>query len=486
MKIKNLLLGSLFLVLASSCSDEFLEKDFGSEISDQQLADLANSNPEAVLSLAEGIEGGNYFFLNDFTTATGHTNMHDEFGHMGYGLGLDLMSNDMVQTLSHWFSTYYNYNARRENNLRTDAIWQFYYKVVFNMNDGLKYVPSTVTADNLKFIRGRMLAMRAFAYFHLVRIYGNGELGIPVYTVEQALSARQPVEDVKALILADLTEAHTLLTGYTRTSKVSVDKKIVSGFLARYYLEYATNSTEYNLAAQYAIEARGGLMPMDATQLFDGFNKITNTEWMWGADINTATSTYYASFFSQIGNLNPGYAGLLNSHKAIDRRIYDNISSTDLRKDWFVLAGNPYGISPYSNVKFIDDTDFEGDYVFMRAAEMYLIEAEAYALAGNETAAKQALLNLVSTRDASYTGSVNSGSALLDEIRLHRKIELWGEGFAFYDMKRLSMPLNRTYSGSNHASFGYFDFPSNSEKFNFQIPLSEVNANTELGAQNPF
>ena len=131
MKNKKILLIALFSILLSACSDDFLSKDFRSDISDQQLTELANSNPEAALTIATGIEGGNQFFLNDFSTA-GHGNVHDEFGLMSHNLGLDLMSNDMVQTLSHWFVNYYNYTARNEASLRTDALWAFYYKVIYN------------------------------------------------------------------------------------------------------------------------------------------------------------------------------------------------------------------------------------------------------------------------------------------------------------------------------------------------------------------
>ncbi len=480
MKNNKIFILGLFSLALVSCSEEFLEKDFRSEFSDQTLANLANSNPEAVLTIVDGIEGGNQFFLNDFSTA-GHGNMHDEFGQMGYNLGFDLASNDMVQTLSHWFVNYYNYTARNENSLRTDAVWQFYYKIIYNMNEGIRMVPDGVTNPQLRHIKGRMMAMRAFAYFQLIRVYGHNELGVPLYTHDQALSARQPIEDIKEVILSDLEQALELLDGYSRPNKTMVDKNVVAGFLARYHLEYGN----YTQAASYAAQARASYAPMNASGLSDGFNKISNTEWMWGADINTATSTYYASFFSQIGNLNPGYAGLLQSYKSVDRRIFDNIAPTDLRKNWFVDAGNPYGLPKYANIKFIDDTDFEGDYVFMRAAEMYLIEAEAKAHY-DEAGAKQVLRDLIVTRNPSYTLSSNSGAALLEEIKLHRKIELWGEGFAFFDMKRWNTGLNRTYEGSNHATFGFFDYPAGSVKFTFQIPLSEVNANTELGEQNPF
>lgn len=482
MKSKKLLWIALFAIGLSSCSEDFLKSDFRSDVSNQQLAELASSNPEAVLILSSGIEGGNQILLNDFSTA-GHGNFHDEFGQMGYNLGFDLMSNDMVQVLSHWFVNYYNYSGRNESSLRTDAVWQFYYKIIYNMNEGLKLVPAEVAVPELVQIRGRLLAMRGYAYFQLVRIYGNGDgLGIPLVTEEEVLAARQPVEIVKAQILKDYEEAYGLLEGYVRPNKTVVDKNVVAGFLARYHLEYG----DYAQAATYAATAKAAYAPMSSAGLNDGFNKIDNSEWMWGADINTTTSTVYASFFSHMGNLNPGYAGLLQVYKSVDRRIYDAISSTDLRKNWFVDAGNPFGLPKYANVKFVDDTTWEGDYVFMRGAEMYLIEAEAKAMAGDEGGSKQVLQQLVVTRDPAYVLSVKSGTDYVNEIRTQRKLELWGEGFAFFDMKRWNTGLNRTYTGTNHTSFGLFDYPAGSVKFVFQIPISEVNTNFDLGAQNAF
>ncbi|MDR6966957.1 hypothetical protein J2X31_000957 [Flavobacterium arsenatis] len=475
----NALFAMVFILILSSCSDNFLESDSESLVSTGQLQDLASSSPEASLLLTSGLEGGNNLFLNDFNTA-GNGNIHDDFGHMAVNLGTDLMSNDMVQVASHWFVNYYNYTARTEPSIRTDMVWKFYYKVIYNMNEGLALVPQGTEIEELKQIRGRMLAMRGYAYFQLIRLYGNGELGIPVYTTDLTFPERRPTSEIKELIIDDLEEAYTLLGSYTRPNKVAIDKNVVAGFLARYYLEYGS----YAEAANYAVIARTGHPLM--TDVFDGFNKITNSEWIWGADINTVTSTVYASFFSQIGNLNPGYAGQLGIYKSVDRRIFDNISATDSRKGWFVDNGNPFGLPKYANIKFVDDTNFEGDYVFMRSAEMFLIEAEAKALSGDEAGARQALYNLVSTRDAGYNLSSNSGPALLNEIRFQRKLELWGEGFAFFDMKRWNMALERDYAGTNHVSFGLFNYPAASPKFVFQIPQSEINGNPLIGDQNPL
>lgn len=483
MKKFRVLIATISLLTVFSCSKDYLDKDLRNDVSSQQLEDLASSSPEAALLLAGGLEGGNYTYLNSFNTGD-NGGLHDDFGHMAVKLGMDEMSNDLVQTTFHWFGHYYNYTARIENSSRTDMIWSFYYKVINNMNQSLVFFTDDVTDQDLLYMKGRILAMRGLAYMYLIQLYANDDTGIPVYrglNPDDIDASRVSTETVKQYILEDLTDAYQLLQGYSRTTKVSIDQNVVAGFLARYYLTYGP----YDLAASYAEEARSGYQPMNTTQLFDGFSQISNPEWMWGADINASTSTIYASFFSHMGNLNPGYAGLLQSYKCVDRRIFDNIPSSDARSGWFVDSGNSFGLPKYANVKFIDYTTFEGDYVFMRAAEMYLIEAEAKAMSGDEIGARQALYDLVSTRDSSYTLSTNSGQDLLDEIRFQRKLELWGEGFAFFDMQRTNSALNRTYAGSNHADFGFLDYPADSQKFTFQIPLSELNANPEITEQNP-
>jgi hypothetical protein len=66
-------------------------------------------------------------------------------------------------------------------------------------------------------------------------------------------------------------------------------------------------------------------------------------------------------------------------------------------------------------------------------AEMYLIEAEAKAWMGDATAS-QALFTLISNRNPAYVKST-AGQTLVNEIYLHRRLELWGEGFRFYDLK---------------------------------------------------
>lgn len=79
---------------------------------------------------------------------------------------------------------------------------------------------------------------------------------------------------------------------------------------------------------------------------------------------------------------------------------------------------------------------------YMRAEEMLLTEAEAAYMNGDADTAQECLEELMAQRDETYSVEV-AGSALLDEIKLQRKIELWGEGFSWFDYKRWNEVIDR-------------------------------------------
>ena len=486
---KKILLSLLVVVSIYSCEKEFLDNDSKEYATAQQLADLASSSPEALLTINSGVESGQYSFLREFSTNFEDTgSRHDDYGQMSINLGLDLMSNDMVQVQDHWMGNYYAYRGRTQDFSTTRIIWNFYYSIVNNVNSIIAQIPEETTVQDLIYLKARARGLRAWSYFNLVRIYqytyqsNPSAAGIPIYDGEDInVPSRAPLEDVYALILDDIQLAYTNIEGYSRASKETINKKVIAGIYARILLE---TGTDYTTCATMAAEAKISGLLMSSTQwISEGFSDISNSEWIWGSDINGESSTIYASFFSHASSLNAGYAGLLGIHKTIDKRLFDAISDTDVRKTAFDEAEG------YLNYKFFDFTFFEGDYVYMRVAEMYLMEAEALARgAGTDAQAAKVLYDLVSTRDPNYTESTNTGQDLIDEILLQRRIELWGEGFAWYDMKRNGIALERDYTDSNHTAFGRDNYSTTASEFLFQIPIAEIENNLEINIvdQNPL
>ena len=196
-------------------------------MAESQILELASSSPEALLVISEGISQGTGAYLRQYNTAGYSSGWASDFGQKAIDLGLDLMSNDMVDHVnSWWFGTYYNYEGRLFTEGETYIIWNFYYKIIKNMNDVINFIPNDPSiADDLKYVKGRALALRGFAYFNLLRLYtpnaaADTDPGIPVYDGSYLLvNLERILGTVKANILADLDQAYTLIDGYARPTK---------------------------------------------------------------------------------------------------------------------------------------------------------------------------------------------------------------------------------------------------------------------------
>jgi len=480
--MKKTVIAFAFLLALTSCDKDFLDTVPESTINKDQLATSASAN--------QAIVSGIYSALRSYGLAIGSN--HEDYGHKSVLAAMDMMSNDMLMTKSSWYQSFYTYVGRQQTNSRSRLVWNTYYPQIKSTNIVLGGIPSTTTGQELKAIRGQALALRGYFYFMLARTYGPTYVGnetklcVPIYqelTLEG--KARSTVSEVYALIEADLKEAIELLSTYKRQNNDSVDKSVAEAFLADVYLEMG----KYPEAANMAHDARQNYTLLNEAEWMNGFYITKSNETMWGATLNSSISTFVANFFGHFDNTNPsGYAGGMGVYKNIDKNLYNSISDTDFRKKAFVPpSGNSIypSLPAYANIKFRDPTIDAGSYIYLRSSQLYYIEAEALARSGKEASAKEVLYEITITRDPSYVLSTNSGSALIQEIIVQKRIELWGEGYAWYDMKRLGVGLTRDYIGSNHPAFGKFNIPVGDNKFIFQIPQAEIDANP-LIVQNPL
>lgn len=137
-----------------------------------------------------------------------------------------------------------------------------------------------------------------------------------------------------------------------------------------------------------------------------------------------------------------------------------------------------------ANLKFMSKAPYGvGAYHYMRASEMCLAEAEAAYKNGDETTAKSCLEEINSKRIPGYS-CTTSGDALYEEIKLTRRIELWGEGQNFTDFKRWNMPIDRRKwiandptSGNWLAERSAYIPTSYMNGWAFQVPKSESDYN---------
>ena len=83
----------------------------------------------------------------------------------------------------------------------------------------------------------------------------------------------------------------------------------------------------------------------------------------------------------------------------------------------------------------------------MRVEEMLFIEAEAAERIKAGEGKKLLESFMQEHRDPAYTFPANADA--IDEILFQKRVELWGEGHTFFDIKRLNMSVTRGYEGTN-------------------------------------
>ena len=119
----------------------------------------------------------------------------------------------------------------------------------------------------------------------------------------------------------------------------------------------------------------------------------------------------------------------------------------------------------------------------MRVEEMYLIEAEAAGMQ-EESRGIQLLTTFAKTRDPQYVYGLHneaygnsSTSQFQNEVWWQRRVELWGEGFATFDIKRLNKGIIRSYANTNHLASYRWNTTTPPDWMNLCIVQTETNYN---------
>jgi hypothetical protein len=493
MKNKGLIIFAFFFSMISfSCEKTYLDTTPTASID-------AGSAYATTKNAAAAINGIYRSFIVRYLSSQGHS------GHPAMMIILDHMGEDLVigTTAASWHVGETRWTAHRSDvNTMAQFPYEMYYRIIGNANIGIANIDKAVgPAADRNTLKGEALALRAFGYFNLVQLYGkryearakpNTQLGVPLVlepTTEG--KARNTVEEVYAQINKDLADAALLLTS-ARLNKSHINLNVVRGLQAR----VALVQQDWANAAKFAADARSGYLPMNDTQYLDGFQDIANSEWMWGFDHLEDQTEYFGAYHSYI-SCNYNSTVIRTYPKVINNLLYKQIPATDVRSKMWVETPTtansivpPGGVRPkFLNQKFrlpgTPSTSAMGDVPYMRAAEMYLIEAEAKARLNDAAGASKVLFDLVKTRDAKYVQTTKTGDALIDEILTQRRIELWGEGHRFFDLKRTNAALNRNGTNAIASVALLFDVAPGDVRWEFLIPRREINANPAI-VQNPL
>ena len=249
---------------------------------------------------------------------------------------------------------------------------------------------------------------------------------------------------------------------------------------------------------------------------------------------NDADSSWGSTMCLELTN-GYGYASNYGAPMLIDRHLFETIPATDFRKKCFVdfaldektttdekgntipdkaaivealKAYSDYPESVYTSGYETDsyqdgvgglslkfrltggDAGHASQYVgylvsvpVMRVEEMYLIEAEAAGMQ-EESRGITLLTNFAKTRDPEYVygkhtdAYYNSNTTQFqNEVWWQRRVELWGEGFATFDIKRLQKGIIRSYANTNHLKEYRWNMQTPPDWMNLCIVQTETNNN---------
>jgi len=545
MKLYRFAILSLAAMSAVACSDINGQDPETGEITAAQSLET-----NAVLSeRADAVFAGMYTIMGQPYSVFGSSGRADDFGFIMSAISADCEGADYIYSNSgyNWFSVACAYTSRNANYANpyirynipykqiglAQQVWDSYPSIddlKADINSGNAATVSAAKKKLAKKVQAR--AVRAFDYLMLAPFFQFGysvagdSLCIPVLNEDvkdYSNNPRATVKQVYEQILKDLNVAieNLKIAEYVRSSKSEIDLQVAYGLRARANLAMGNWAD----AAADAELAMAGYTPATIEEVsVPQFNNITAKNWMWGIDITDAmvqsggyaTSSSWVSVFS-----GDGYTAACQLGPMINKLLYDKISSTDVRKGWWLDAslhspnianlswtcvsggatvtkkgdeicnlvaddGSKDVFLPYTSVKFgqlsgVGNTLNNNDWPLMRVEEMYLIAAEGYAKSNQEDKARNMLNALMKNRDLNYNAS-NISRTLADEIWFQRRVELWGEGFFISDAKRLNKPIVRFHADkeSNYPAAYQFNISADDGWLNMRFPQTEKDNNAGI------
>jgi starch-binding outer membrane protein, SusD/RagB family len=497
MKKNKIFIVVALLMAMTSCKKEFLDTASTEQVDDAAVFATASN-------AANVINGAYRYFAYRFSS-------QNQPGHGGIMISLNFMGEDLHQSAGNWYTNAGSGTANYVTNRNAAATWiqypfRLYYRVIGNSNAIIDNIDNAEGTDAHKNrLKAEALTFRAFGYLNLVQLFAkryvpgtnNSQLGVSMpLSAKDVRLPRSTVEEVYAQIHKDLDDA---IVAFTAGSPLPVNVPASAANVKSHLSIHAARAIKaraalvqgnYTMAVDFARQVidGGAFSLMSNAQYRSGFNDISNPEWIWGFFMQDDQGDTFGSYHAQISwDGNTTY--IRSQPKRINSALYDLISPTDVRKSMWEPAPNAtnfplplttYIRQPYMSRKFkTRNIPTLGDVPYIRLAEMYLILAEANARSGKETEARQALFTLAKNRDPQYTLSTNSGEALINEIMIQRRVELWGEGHRFFDLKRLNLPLDRTVVPNFVASSvaNNMQVPAGDDRWVFVIPIFEIQAN---------
>lgn len=459
-------------MIISSCGEDFLDIQPQDSISNSQFLQTLDDFEAAIvggysqMSLADWY--GRYFLLIPDI------------------MGEDIKANASANRGAAW-ALFLGAPTTTQNENR--EFWQEIYQAINLTNSIINsdFTPIASQQAALNQVVGEAYAIRALAHFDLVRLFAQtysftadaSHIGVPIVTEFDVDSrpTRNTVAEVYAQVIADFQQAITLMT--IGGSNTTFTREAAQALLARVYLymgDYnnaetlatdVINSGNYTLvdSANYADQFLVGDSPEAILEIAMTATDNRGSDHIGGMYKETGYGDYLPAqdLFNLLDSLTDVRGTLFLRDSNLDGGIYAGVDGFGRRVNKWPSAGSAIATD---NVSVI------------RLSEVHLIRAEARMRKGTpDEAGALADLNLIRERSApSVTFGALAGTALLDEIMLERRRELFAEGHRIFDIARTGSDLIRTDCPAPGSCTRTYP----EDRFILAIPQVELDSNPNM------
>lgn len=481
MRINKYILFAIIGITFGSCSEDFLNPLPDSAVVVQTFF----SSDEEVLAGIYGI----YDAMQGVNENTVTNDMNANRGvQLEYLLTEHRSDNTRSATLEGSRADFHRYLTDPDNS-QSEDYYQSMYDIINRANNVLNYIDVALESNRSKYTAEAKFC-RAYAYFNLVRLYGDVPLVTEVVGPSEnvALFTRTASATIYTQIEADLTEAAGALDN---SSKSRASKAAAQGLLAKSYLTRANR----NYAG--AVQLCEAIIGSDEFSLMEDFSDVfyseLNDEIMFAVEylpVNALESQSFSSEFTSAvrqgrqDGLNILMPNLIAHFSAFggDRTNISYVTigtSNEVAK--FLPAGTDLTATPPT---YGDNArDAGNDWIVLRYADVLLMHVEAVMGESSTTSDGDAIDSFMEVKvRAGYDAVTDRPSAVSkDDLLAERRVELAFENQRFYDLVRFGVADAVLSAHASDNGFGAY----NERKLLLPIPAREINLSDGLLTQNP-
>ncbi len=361
-------------------------------------------------------------------------------------------------------------NSLTATNGYVQQLWNSTYNQIYAANaviEGVTASPTLSVAQKNQLV-GEAMFVRAMLHSYLAGVYG----GCPYITTtdyeQNSTVHRLTTMAVYTLCIADLEQAAVLLPeNYSSVERVRPNQFAAKALLARLYLFTGQWAQASNAASAVLNQTGLYVWEPDLDKVF--LKECTSTIWQFSAGGGYANAQEGALF---VFNAGPPPT------VALSPQLYTIFETGDQRKTLWVRSISDGITTWYQPYKYKEDnssTTTTSYSVMLRLAEQYLIRAEARAMQGELTNAKQDL-DFVRTNAGLVGTTAVTSTEIVAAVLEERRFEFFTEvGMRFFDLQR---------TGKLDAVLSPVKPGWNTTDGLWPVPQSELLINPNLAPQN--